>query len=142
MARFDPSVVPRLAMSNLRRALVGSGSRRPARVTNLRQHASHWLSTYLLHKPCTGVVQRARRGVAQLQQLGDRVRATRLRRGLTEEDLAEVAGLHRTYLGHVERGEVNLSMVNLLKVAAALGVDAGGLVKGLAPQQIGDPRDV
>ena len=79
--------------------------------------------------------------MAQLQQFGDRVRAQRLRRGLSQEELAEVAGLHRTYLGHIERGEVNLSMVNLLKVAAALGVDAGGLVKGLA-QQVGDPRDV
>jgi transcriptional regulator with XRE-family HTH domain len=49
--------------------------------------------------------------------------------------------LHRTYVGHLERGEVNLSFVNLLKVAAALGVDARELVKGLA-QELGDPRDV
>jgi transcriptional regulator with XRE-family HTH domain len=86
-------------------------------------------------------VQRARRGVDQLQALGGRVRAIRLRHGWSQEDLGEAAGLHRTYVGHLERGEVNLSFVNLLKVAAALGVDARELVKGLA-QELGDPRDV
>ena len=86
-------------------------------------------------------MQRARRGVEQLQALGDRVRAIRLRRGWSQEDLGEAAGLHRTYVGHLERGEVNLSFVNLLKVAAALGIDARELVKGLA-QELGDPRDV
>jgi transcriptional regulator with XRE-family HTH domain len=86
-------------------------------------------------------VQRARRGVDQLQALGGRVRDIRDRRGWSQEDLAEEAGLHRTYIGHIERGEVNLSVINLLKVAAALGVDARELVKGLA-QELGDPRDV
>jgi transcriptional regulator with XRE-family HTH domain len=79
--------------------------------------------------------------VDQLQALGGRVRDIRDRRGWSQEDLAEEAGLHRTYIGHIERGEVNLSVINLLKVAAALGVDARELVKGLA-QELGDPRDV
>ena len=69
------------------------------------------------------------------------MRESRLGNGMSQEDLGEAAGLHRTYIGHLERGEVNLSIVNLLKVAAALGVDAGELVKGLA-KGLGDPRRV
>jgi transcriptional regulator with XRE-family HTH domain len=58
---------------------------------------------------------------------------------MSQEDLGEASGLHRTYIGHLERGEVNPSLINILKVAAALGIDAGELVMGLA-DTIGDPR--
>jgi transcriptional regulator with XRE-family HTH domain len=84
-------------------------------------------------------VKRARRGVDQLREFGDRVRAERKRAEISQEDLGEASGLHRTYIGHVERGEVNLSLVNVLKIAAALGVDAGVLVEGLSGG-LGDPR--
>ena len=52
---------------------------------------------------------------------------------LSQEGLADVAGLHRTYIGHVERGEVNPTLWNIVRIAAALGVDPGELVAGLKP---------
>ena len=65
--------------------------------------------------------------------LGERVRAQRHKLGLSQEALADVAGLHWTFVGQVERGQRNLSLHNLLKVAAALEVDPGRLVKDLKP---------
>lgn len=80
-----------------------------------------------------------RRGAEQFRELGDRIRARRLELGVSQEDLGDLCGLHRTYIGHLERGEVNPSLLNVLRVAAALDVDAAYLVRGLA-QSIGDPR--
>jgi transcriptional regulator with XRE-family HTH domain len=53
--------------------------------------------------------------------------------GLSQEALAQQAGVHWTFLGQVERGQRNLSLHNLLKLAAGLGVDPGELVRGLQP---------
>jgi transcriptional regulator with XRE-family HTH domain len=64
--------------------------------------------------------------------VGDRVRDKRLGRGLSQERLGEDADLHRTYIGRLERGEVNPTLANLVRVAAALGVDTGELVEGLS----------
>jgi transcriptional regulator with XRE-family HTH domain len=68
-----------------------------------------------------------------LDALGDRVRARRRELGLSQQDLAERALLHWTFVGQVERGQRNLSVNNLLKLAQALQVDAGTLVTGLFP---------
>ena len=65
---------------------------------------------------------------------GNRVRATREAMGLSQEGLAERAGLHWTYIGQVERGQRNLSLHNILKIASGLDVDAGELVRGLGGQ--------
>jgi transcriptional regulator with XRE-family HTH domain len=59
--------------------------------------------------------------------------------GISQEKLGEMSGLHRTYIGYLERGEVNPSLLNILKVAAALKVDAAELVRGLA-WTLKDPR--
>lgn len=64
-------------------------------------------------------------------ELGLRVRALRKERKLAQDDLAERAGLHRTQIGHVEQGTRDLRLSTLMKVAHALGVDAGELVAGL-----------
>jgi len=50
---------------------------------------------------------------------------------MSQEELGDVAGLHRTYIGHLERGEVNPSLINILRVAKALKVDPSSLVSGL-----------
>lgn len=79
------------------------------------------------------------RAAAPARQMGERVRARRLASGLSQEELGERSGLHRTYIGHIERGEVNVSLLNICKVAGALGSDVADLTHGLQ-QAIGDPR--
>lgn len=61
---------------------------------------------------------------AQRRAFGDRVRAVRTSRGLSQEGLADKADLHRTYVGSVERGERNVSLDNIYRLADALGVTA------------------
>jgi transcriptional regulator with XRE-family HTH domain len=65
--------------------------------------------------------------------LGERVRARREALGLSQEALAHKSAIHWTFLGQVERGQRNLSLHNLLKIAAGLGVDPSELVRGLKP---------
>lgn len=60
--------------------------------------------------------------------LATRVRAERARLGLSQESLAEKAGLHRTYIGSIERGERNVSIDNVERLAKALGVRASDLI--------------
>jgi transcriptional regulator with XRE-family HTH domain len=62
---------------------------------------------------------------------GDRVRLHRTNAGLSQEKLGELSGLHRTYIGHVERGEVNPTLASIVKLADALRVDAGELTSRL-----------
>lgn len=62
-----------------------------------------------------------------LERLGGAVRTQRNRLGLSQEKLAERAGLHRNYISGVERGERNIGFVNLVKLAAALDLSLSGL---------------
>lgn len=64
-----------------------------------------------------------------LTLFGERVRVLRQARGLSQEALALVAGLDRTYIGGVERGERNISLLNIQKIAQALGVSSADLLK-------------
>lgn len=64
-------------------------------------------------------------------EFGARVRQRRLTLGLSQEALAEGTSLHWSYLGQVERGQTNLSLHNIIKIAVSLGVDPGELVAGL-----------
>jgi transcriptional regulator with XRE-family HTH domain len=59
---------------------------------------------------------------------GERVRAIRLRLGLTQEGLGQKAGLHFTYIGAVERGERNVTLATIIRIAEALETDPGQLV--------------
>jgi transcriptional regulator with XRE-family HTH domain len=64
---------------------------------------------------------------------GRRVRKERELLGLSQEALADRCALHWTFVGQVERGQRNLSLHNLLKIADGLEVDPGKLVRGLEP---------
>jgi transcriptional regulator with XRE-family HTH domain len=64
---------------------------------------------------------------------GNRVRKRRQDLGWSQEKLAEESGLHWTYISSIERGERNISLLNILRVAEALDVDPGKLVRQLTP---------
>jgi len=66
---------------------------------------------------------------SSLIQLGENIRSIREKIGVSQEDLALEAGLDRTYVGGVERGERNPTVLSLLKIAKALRVDLTVIVK-------------
>lgn len=59
---------------------------------------------------------------ARVKDFGLRVRYFRKRLGISQDDLAVRANLHRTYVGAVERGERNISLLNILRLADALNI--------------------
>lgn len=61
--------------------------------------------------------------------LGQAVRAARLRKGLSQEDLAFECNLHRTYIGSIERGERNVSLRNIAIIAEKLELTISELMK-------------
>jgi transcriptional regulator with XRE-family HTH domain len=65
------------------------------------------------------------------ERFGDAVRARREELHMTQEDLAEKAGIHRTYLSDVERGTRNLSLINIEKLAAALSITMSKLFESV-----------
>lgn len=58
---------------------------------------------------------------------GDNVRKERLSKGLSQEELAELCGLHRTYIGMIERAEKNITLTNIAKISGALNVSIHSL---------------
>ena len=63
-----------------------------------------------------------------LERVGDRVRDLRAAAGHTQAQLADRAGLHRTFIGSVERGERNVALLSLRRIAAALRVTPAELL--------------
>jgi transcriptional regulator with XRE-family HTH domain len=63
--------------------------------------------------------------------LGKRVHDLRAAKGWSQEEFAHVSGLHRTYIGQIERGEKNISFGNLVKISGVLGVTLSELLSGL-----------
>jgi len=79
-----------------------------------------------------------------LRALGQRIRELRTERGYSQEGFADKCGVHRTFMGTVERGESNLSFQNIARVATTLDVplstlflDLEGKARALAPQSAG-----
>ena len=58
-----------------------------------------------------------------LLAFGQRVQELRKKRNLSQEQLADMSGVHRTYIGMVERAEKNITLRNIKKIADALGVN-------------------
>lgn len=65
--------------------------------------------------------------------VGQRLRSYRQQKGLTQEELAEKADLHPTYIGQAERGEKNLTLVSLEKILAALELSFAEFFEHLEP---------
>lgn len=61
-------------------------------------------------------------------QLGEAIRRKRLALGLSQEALAEKADLHWTYIGGIERGERNVGLLNIVKIARGLGTTPSRLL--------------
>jgi len=64
-------------------------------------------------------------------KFGKRVRDLRIKQGLSQEAFADIAGLHRTYVGSIERGEQNVSIDNIQRLAKALKISLNVLFKDL-----------
>lgn len=64
-----------------------------------------------------------------LSRFGKKVRQRRLSLGISQEELAERAGVHRTYVGMIERGEKNITLRNIVKFAKALDIPIQDLMK-------------
>ena len=80
-------------------------------------------------------------GVLSMSELvrviGQRIRNHRMRLGLSQEKLAELAGCHHTYIGQLERGEKNATIESIEKISAALGIPMSQLFEQLGVQSEG-----
>lgn len=64
-----------------------------------------------------------------LTQIGKKIRELRIEAGFSQEQLAFESNLDRTYIGSVERGERNISLINIAKIASALNIQPHELLK-------------
>jgi len=68
---------------------------------------------------------------AALAHFGKKVQAIRLEQQISQEKLSELSELDRTYISSVERGQRNVSILNIIKIADALGIKPSNLLDGL-----------
>ncbi|WLQ14256.1 helix-turn-helix transcriptional regulator [Hahella aquimaris] len=65
---------------------------------------------------------------ARLVAFGQKIREIRKSKGLSQEALADIAGVDRSYMGHIERGEKNITLTKIYQIAEALNVAASKLL--------------
>jgi len=73
--------------------------------------------------------------------LGKRIRDLRRKKGFSQESFADHCGLHRTYMGGIERGEHNLTIQTALTIAGGLGITVSKLLSGIE-RHVGSPPPV
>ena len=73
--------------------------------------------------------------------MGERIRALRTKAGYSQESFADAAGVHRTYMGTLERGEANVSLSNMHKIARALGITLSELFRTVEERAEGVTND-
>lgn len=72
------------------------------------------------------------------KQIGERLRAYRNQKGWSQEELAERAGFHPTYIGQLERGEKNATIESISRVSGALGIPLSVLFENISVQPVED----
>jgi transcriptional regulator with XRE-family HTH domain len=65
------------------------------------------------------------------EELATKIRKLRTQKEWSQEELADRAGLHRTYISHLENGKRQISVETLCKIAAGLGISSSELMKGI-----------
>lgn len=68
--------------------------------------------------------------IALKKNFGKRVRELRQVKNLSQEELADMCGLHRTFIGRVERGETNITLINILRITIALNIKLSDFFNG------------
>jgi transcriptional regulator with XRE-family HTH domain len=75
-----------------------------------------------------------------LRLFGERLRELRTERGLSQERLAELAGLDRNYIGQIERAERNVALVNIVRIAKALETEPAEMFAAFSSARLGKMR--
>jgi DNA-binding XRE family transcriptional regulator len=102
--------------------------------------ATYRLSTDAVHSVSFGDRMSTNTEHKILEALGDAMRHRRVMLGFSQETFAETVGLHRTYVGSVERGERNVSLLNLTRIAGALGLRTSALLMLAEEEMDNDER--
>ncbi|SNR40464.1 helix-turn-helix domain-containing protein [Flavobacterium sp. ov086] len=66
-----------------------------------------------------------------LKKFGEQIRQLRLEKGISQEELASRANLHRTYIGMIERAEKNITLINIAKISQALETSISKICNGI-----------